>query len=311
MGVRIFISHLADEAEIALALSECLSDEFGERVAPFVSSDLRSIQAGERWLEAMDGALQEAAVMVVLCSHRSVAQPWIQFESGAAWMKKIPLVPVCHSGLRPSSLPVPFSLLQGVDLRMPESLASLFHTVGNSVGKAPSESGVRSAFEKLEAADNRLQRFNSQKLLGQAKRNLRSWLCTLLIPLATAFTYWLSLSVSDGDSEAPGAILLIAGIVWSLVGSALAHLYRGEVLLSSLIPTALLVALVSGALSALLYFSFVNDADPDFWRKEAFEIAGFLLAVVVGFCGGAVISTELRRAPDDSLAKRFVDWLVA
>lgn len=50
--------------------------------------------------------------MIVLCSPVSITRPWIPFEAGAGWSRKIPVIPVCHSGLTPGELPLPFSTLQ-------------------------------------------------------------------------------------------------------------------------------------------------------------------------------------------------------
>ena len=81
-----------------------------------MSSDTDSISAGEEWLQSVAKALRECAVVVILCSPESVKRPWINFEAGAAWMRDIPLVPVCHLGLLPRDLPIPLSLRQGIAL---------------------------------------------------------------------------------------------------------------------------------------------------------------------------------------------------
>lgn len=57
----------------------------------------------------MNTALNLASVHVILCSPESVARPWIQFEAGAAQIRGIPIIPICHSGLTPAQLPVPLS----------------------------------------------------------------------------------------------------------------------------------------------------------------------------------------------------------
>jgi hypothetical protein len=107
MAKRIFISHISEESETALRLKAALEADFLGMLDVVVSSDTDSIAAGEQWLASVDAALQEAAMLLILCSAASVARPWINFEAGAAWMRKIPLVPVCHAGLTPRDLPMP------------------------------------------------------------------------------------------------------------------------------------------------------------------------------------------------------------
>ena len=72
--------------------------------------------------------------MIVLCSPSSVARPWINFEAGAAWMRGIPLIPICHGGLAPRNLPVPLSLRQGLSLSDVNCLSRLYSRVAAIAG---------------------------------------------------------------------------------------------------------------------------------------------------------------------------------
>src|SRR5947207_1023637 len=107
---EIFISHITEEKALAEILKRHLRADFIGLVDVFVSSDITSIQAGERWLKAMDNALSRAKVELVLCSYASTHQPWINFESGVGWTRGIPTVPVCHTGLQLDELPMPLSV---------------------------------------------------------------------------------------------------------------------------------------------------------------------------------------------------------
>ena len=111
---HVFISHVSTEAEIASGLKQRLDRDF-EGLRVFVSSDRDGIQAGERWLEELEGALKGADLQLVLCSTGSVDRPWVNFEAGAAWLRGIPVIPVCHSGYSGEQLPAPFSALQWVE----------------------------------------------------------------------------------------------------------------------------------------------------------------------------------------------------
>src|ERR1017187_1708950 len=81
-----------------------------------VSSDVRDLTPGARWLNTIEAALNDAQAMVVICSRASLSRPWINFETGCAWNRRIGIVPVCHSGQRRDQLPYPFSTLQALQL---------------------------------------------------------------------------------------------------------------------------------------------------------------------------------------------------
>jgi len=61
----------------------------------------------------MTSALNKAHIHIVLASPDSVERKWINFEAGAAHVRGIPIIPLCHSGLTPAQLPVPLSESKG------------------------------------------------------------------------------------------------------------------------------------------------------------------------------------------------------
>jgi hypothetical protein len=131
---QVFISHVGEEAEIAMRLKAALSRDFLGFVDAFVSSDAASIAAGEDWLDSVERALQQSSLFIVLCSPASITRPWVNFEAGAAWMRRIPLVPVCHAGLTPGDLPMPLSVRQGVDLDDADGVRRLYGRVAEVLG---------------------------------------------------------------------------------------------------------------------------------------------------------------------------------
>jgi hypothetical protein len=112
----LFISHISEEGEVASLLTTMLRKDFAGLMDCFSSSDIGNIGAGENWLTAVERALNQAKAVIVLCSKASVDRPWVQFEVGAAWMKGVPIIPVCHSGMTVDDLQMPLSLRQGVEL---------------------------------------------------------------------------------------------------------------------------------------------------------------------------------------------------
>jgi hypothetical protein len=126
---HVFISHISEEKLTAESLKSLLARDFLGLLRIFLSSDTQSIAVGKEWLKSVEEALNDAALMVVLCSGESVRRPWINFEAGAAWMRKIPIIPICHAGLSPSELAMPLSLRQGLAINDPDGLKRLYQGV--------------------------------------------------------------------------------------------------------------------------------------------------------------------------------------
>lgn len=132
----VFISHVTEESELAKILSDEIKSSFLGLLDTFVSSDGESLPAGGRWLDSIDAALMNSAIQISLCSPQSIKRPWINFEAGASWIRRIPVVPLCHSGLTKSSLPVPMVMLQAADLNNAEDLRGVFTGLAKVLGAA-------------------------------------------------------------------------------------------------------------------------------------------------------------------------------
>ena len=95
--MKIFISHITEEAPITLVLKDFIEEHFLGQISVFVSSDVHELTPGERWLRKIEAALKECELLLVICSPSSLTRPWINFEAGCGWMKGTKMVPVCHS----------------------------------------------------------------------------------------------------------------------------------------------------------------------------------------------------------------------
>lgn len=132
--LSIFLSHLTIEAKLADILKRRLLRDFIGLVRVFVSSDSISVPVGSKWLAELTAALHAAHLQIVLCSNDSVTRPWINYEVGAAGIRGIPTVPVCHTGFAPARLPVPFSESEGLQANAPEELRRLYQTIAAMLG---------------------------------------------------------------------------------------------------------------------------------------------------------------------------------
>ena len=126
MATQVFISHITEDAGVAARLKLRMTEDFLGQVTVFLSSDTESIAAGEEWLSSVSDAIRNSSIFIVLCSPIAITRPWVNFEAGAAWMKDIPLIPVCFAGLRPRDLPMPLSARQGLELNDTQGLRRLY-----------------------------------------------------------------------------------------------------------------------------------------------------------------------------------------
>ena len=82
--VKVFISHISEEQAEAVKAKDYLEQVFAGQVEVFAASSWTSIAPGQDWFQCITEAIENAEIMVVLCSGDSVNRPWIQFETG--WM---------------------------------------------------------------------------------------------------------------------------------------------------------------------------------------------------------------------------------
>ena len=130
----VFISHITEEKELALELKELIENSFLGLLDVFVSSDENSIQMGQKWLNNITDSLKNCAIEIIVCSPKSIQRPWINFEAGAGWIRDIPVIPICHSGIEPSKLPMPLNLLQAAKANEVSSLQLIFPVLANAIG---------------------------------------------------------------------------------------------------------------------------------------------------------------------------------
>lgn len=130
----VFISHITEEKELADKFKRLIETNFLGMIEVFVSSDEHSVAAGSRWLDNISDSLRNCSVELILCSPKSIKRPWINFEAGAGWVRGIPVIPLCHSGMKPSALPIPLNLLQAATISEISSLKLIFPVLAQSIG---------------------------------------------------------------------------------------------------------------------------------------------------------------------------------
>lgn len=150
MKTTLFVSHISVEAPVAAFLRKIIEDDFIRIVDLFASSDVTSIQGGEKWLDTIKGAIADSAAVLVLCSETSIHRPWVQFEIGAAWATGKRIIPICHSGMKLPDLPMPLSSLQGLELGTEAGLKKLYAAIAEVAG-IPQAPAVKDSESRLQA----------------------------------------------------------------------------------------------------------------------------------------------------------------
>lgn len=134
--LHVFLSYRSVEARFADVLKVHLIRDFIGLVDVFLASDTTSVAAGKRWFEEVVEGLRRSQLHIVICSKGSVGRAWINYEVGAAGVRGIPVVPLCHGGLLPDQLPVPLSQSQGGVLTDAAALRKLYDRVAELIGSA-------------------------------------------------------------------------------------------------------------------------------------------------------------------------------
>lgn len=130
----IFISHINEEKLHASVLKEMIEEAFLGLVDVFVSSENESVMAGSKWVDHISGNLKRCDIGIILSSPNSVNRPWINFEAGAFWVRDIPAIPLCHSGMNPPKLPIPLNLLQAKMLHNENDIKDIIKLISKNIG---------------------------------------------------------------------------------------------------------------------------------------------------------------------------------
>jgi len=132
--MKIFISYIREEFQIALVLKKWIESAFGDRCEVSISSDPETVPTVAQLVERDDPALAELKALILICSPSSLQKPWLSFEAGCAWIKKISIIPVCHAGLSVSNLPTPLSMFFAFDMTQKDFPQKFFSTLGKEMG---------------------------------------------------------------------------------------------------------------------------------------------------------------------------------
>ena len=118
-GIKIFLSHAYEEYELAAHLKAFLrhADVLTVAAHVFCSSDDVSLTPGDPWREQVRNQIVVSDIVLLLTGRRTAREhPWLMFEGGAAWGRKIPIVPILHTEAEETDLPGPIAWPSAVRL---------------------------------------------------------------------------------------------------------------------------------------------------------------------------------------------------
>jgi hypothetical protein len=153
----IFISHITEEKEIAQSIKLFLENRFLKTINVFVSTHEDSLKLGDDWIVTIKNSMKDCKLIIVLCSPLSISRPWINFEAGAGWVRDIPVIPLCHSGLTPGKLSVPLNSFQGGVLNSETDISKVFKRIAEILGIDVPNSSDKDFFSTIESFETEIK----------------------------------------------------------------------------------------------------------------------------------------------------------
>jgi hypothetical protein len=149
----VFISHINEEAPVALVLKRYLALAFGEAFPVFVSSDKESIEAGDEWYQEIMRGLTEVETVIVLLSQESARRGWINFEGGVGRGAGAKVIPMVLSRYSLSQVPFPLAGLQG---RLIDDLGFVIDSIATREGLLPVRIDIDEYQAEIRSAETQL-----------------------------------------------------------------------------------------------------------------------------------------------------------
>ena len=112
----VFISHIHEDKDVAHSLQDWVSENLLASLDIFVAGDEDSIPLGMDWPKKISDALRNCAVALLVISPQSKERKWIHFEAGAAFVRGVPVIPICCKGMTETQLTQPLSFLRAIEL---------------------------------------------------------------------------------------------------------------------------------------------------------------------------------------------------
>jgi len=129
-ATQVFISHTYEERAVAAVLQKYIRSAFKGSFPVFAAFDRDSIGGGRKWFNHIVESLHKSVVVLVLVSHESRRQPWVNFEAGYGGGVEAEVIPVSVRNFSLGTLDFPLAGFQGRSIDdLPGILADITHRV--------------------------------------------------------------------------------------------------------------------------------------------------------------------------------------
>lgn len=151
----VFISYVHEDKDIAQAIQSLLTSTLNIEREIFLSADRTQVLAGHVWLDRIKEALDSCELLLLLLSERSINRAWVNFEAGAAWLARKPVIPICIGRMLIEFLPQPYAGMQSVCLPSDAHylLTSIHHHLALETELPPTQWEQRDRHRKLYERD--------------------------------------------------------------------------------------------------------------------------------------------------------------
>jgi hypothetical protein len=79
-----------------------------------------------------------------------VRRPWINFESGSGWTRRLPVIPICYKGLTKNQLPDPLGIFHALELTDSNAFHELIEEIATKFSiKVPGDFNPSLMFKNL------------------------------------------------------------------------------------------------------------------------------------------------------------------
>ncbi len=129
----VFVSHVADDKDLAIALKRSLEAYLGPGVEVFVSSHPESIRAGKDAKNRIQEMLRRAGVCVTIVTPRAIKSRWPYYESAFIEARERPVFPCRARGAGWAEIGPPLNWPQGLHLANVDELRTLHKEISTEL----------------------------------------------------------------------------------------------------------------------------------------------------------------------------------
>jgi hypothetical protein len=162
---NVFLSHAAFDSGLAIYFKNLLESTLTD-IKVFCSSDPTDLPPGSKWQKEIHDQLQQADMLLLLATSRSLPRPWVWFECGTLWFTNKRIIPLCLGVARKDSLPTPLAELMALNLDDSNDLEILFSTLEGLTSNKRKELDFSTIIQSLEEKEKKIENRTSLQDAG-------------------------------------------------------------------------------------------------------------------------------------------------